>query len=70
MRLLTTMLLAVMTTFTASAQTELTTEEAKALYSNTSKKRVSVHDPSVVYEPSTQRYFWNFDSIIHFVFFI
>ena len=39
------------------AQTELTTEEAKALYTNPSKKRVSVHDPSVVYDPSTQRYY-------------
>ena len=40
----------------ASAQTEVTTSEAKSLFKNTSKKRVSVHDPSVVYEPSTQRY--------------
>ena len=51
------MLLALLTTLAASAQTELTTAEAKNLYKNTSKKRVSVHDPSVVYEPSTQRYY-------------
>ena len=42
---------------TASAQTEVTTEEAKSLYGSTTKKRVSIHDPSVVYEPSTQRYY-------------
>ena len=41
----------------AGAQTELTTQEAKTLYKSTSKKRVSVHDPSVVYEPTTQRYY-------------
>ena len=40
-----------------SAQTELTSAEAKALYKNTTKKRVSVHDPSVVYEPKTKRYY-------------
>jgi len=40
-----------------SAQTELTSAEAKALYKNTTKKRVSVHDPSVVYEPNTKRYY-------------
>ena len=41
----------------ASAQTEVTTSEAKSLIKNTSKKRTSIHDPSVVYEPSTQRYY-------------
>lgn len=39
------------------AQTEVTTQEAASLYRNTSKKRTSVHDPSVVYEPSSQRYY-------------
>ena len=57
MKLLTTMLLATMTTIMASAQTELTSDEAKTLYKNTTKSRVSVHDPSVVYEPNTKRYY-------------
>ena len=39
------------------AQTEVTTQEAKNLYKNTTKKRVSVHDPSVVYEPISKRYY-------------
>ena len=51
------MLLATMTTIMASAQTELTSDEAKTLYKNTTKSRVSVHDPSVVYEPNTKRYY-------------
>ncbi len=41
----------------AGAQTELTTLEAKTLYKNTSKKRVSIHDPSVVYNQQNQRYY-------------
>ena len=41
----------------AMAQTELTSQEAKTLYKNTSKRWVSVHDPSVVYEPNTKRYY-------------
>ena len=57
MRLLTTIFCALCYFCSLSAQTELTSDEAKTLYSNTSKKRVSVHDPSVVYEPSTQRYY-------------
>ena len=40
-----------------SAQTEVTSAEAKNLYKNVSKKWVSVHDPSVVYEPKTKRYY-------------
>ena len=40
-----------------SAQTELTTTEAKSLYKNTSKKRISIHDPSVVYNEQNQRYY-------------
>ena len=39
------------------AQTELTSAEAKTLYTTTSKKWVSIHDPSVVYEPQTKRYY-------------
>ena len=41
----------------AQDEIEVTTDEAKSLYGNTSKRYVSVHDPSVVYEPSTQRYY-------------
>ena len=40
-----------------SAQTELTSAEARSLYKATSKKWVSVHDPSVVYVPNTKRYY-------------
>ena len=43
--------------FCFAQQTEVTTQEAKNLYKNTAKRRVSVHDPSVVYEPSTKRYY-------------
>ena len=41
----------------ASAQTELTSSQAKALYKTTTKKRVSVHDPSVVFNPTNNRYY-------------
>ena len=51
------LLLALLTGTSASAQTELTTSEAKSLYKTVSKKRVSVHDPSVVYEPNSKRYY-------------
>ena len=40
-----------------SAQTELTSTEAKTLYKNTSKKGVSIHDPSVVYDHKNKRYY-------------
>ena len=50
-------LLALITSVSASAQTELTTSEAKSLYKTVSKKRQSVHDPSVVYEPTSKRYY-------------
>lgn len=36
---------------------ELTTDEAKTLYRNISMQRVSVHDPSIVYEEATKRYY-------------
>ena len=39
------------------AQTELTAEEAKTLYKNTTKSRTSVHDPSVVFDHKTNRYY-------------
>jgi len=51
------LLLAVMSGSSSLAQNELTSAEAKNLYKTVSKQRVSVHDPSVVYEPSTQRYY-------------
>ena len=41
----------------AQENQELTTAEAKALYKSTSKRHVTVHDPSVVWEPSTKRYY-------------
>ena len=42
----------------AQAQTQLTTTQARSLYKNdTNKRYVSVHDPSVVYEPQTKRYY-------------
>ena len=41
----------------ASAQSELTTNEAKQMIQNKSKKRASVHDPSIIWEPKTQRYY-------------
>jgi len=51
-------LIVVMLTFvTASAQTELTTTEGKTLYKTTSKRRVSIHDPSVVFNPTSNRYY-------------
>lgn len=36
---------------------ELTTDEAKTMYRNISMQRVSVHDPSIVYEEATKRYY-------------
>jgi len=40
-----------------AAQTELTTNEAKSLYRNTSKRWTSIHDPSVVYNEQDKRYY-------------
>lgn len=40
-----------------SAAQEVTTQEAKSLYRNTSKRWVSIHDPSVVYDQQNQRYY-------------
>lgn len=51
------LLVALMTGISAGAQTELTTAEAKSLYKNVSKRRQSVHDPSVVYESTSKRYY-------------
>ena len=59
MKRITAILAAMTMTLAMSAQEnqELTTAEAKALYKSTSKRHVTVHDPSVVWEPSTKRYY-------------
>ena len=45
-------------TLPGTAQTtELTANEAKSLYRNITMRRVSVHDPSIVYEPTSKRYY-------------
>ena len=51
------LLLAVLSTTAIFAQTELSTQEAKTLYKSSAKKYVSVHDPSIVYEPNSKRYY-------------
>ena len=50
-----TMLLGLLTV--EAQPTQITTLQAKTLYKTVNKKRVSVHDPSVVWEPKTQRYY-------------
>jgi arabinan endo-1,5-alpha-L-arabinosidase len=43
---------------TAVAQTQqLTSQEAKTLYKSTSKRWTSIHDPSVVFDSKTKRYY-------------
>ena len=57
---LTIVLMALMPLLALHAQqTELTQSEAKGLYKSVTKKRVSVHDPSVVYDTisATHRYY-------------
>ncbi len=39
------------------SQTAVTLQEAKTLYRNTSKSRVSIHDPSVIYNPNDHNYY-------------
>ena len=51
------LLLAAAIPLAASAQTELTYTEAKTLYVNKTKKEVSIHDPSVVYDQGSGRYY-------------
>ena len=51
------LLLAAAIPLAASAQTELTYTEAKTLYANKTKKEVSIHDPSVVYDQGSGRYY-------------
>ena len=42
---------------TMAQENELTTTQAKNYYAATSKKHMTVHDPSVVWEPATKRYY-------------
>lgn len=51
------LLVTVMSVVSLSAQTELTTAQAKSLYKNISKKGISIHDPSVVYDETSKRYY-------------
>ncbi|MBR6318993.1 MAG: family 43 glycosylhydrolase [Prevotella sp.] len=51
------LLLSALVGATTSAQTELTSTEAKTLYSKTSKSWTSIHDPSVVYNHKSGRYY-------------
>ena len=51
------LLLAAAIPLAVSAQTELTYTEAKTLYVNKTKKEVSIHDPSVVYDQGSGRYY-------------
>ncbi len=39
------------------AQVEITTADAKSMYRNINMRHVSVHDPSIVYNPSDQYYY-------------
>lgn len=41
----------------AQTETEVTATEARTLYKSVTKKWVSVHDPSVVWEPTSSRYY-------------
>lgn len=55
---LVTLLACYFVTLSGTAQTtELTANEAKSLYRNITMHRVSVHDPSIVYEPTSKRYY-------------
>ena len=58
MKRLLTLLITLTPLLGVSAQeTELTSVEARGLYKNTTKRRVTVHDPSVVWEPTLKRYY-------------
>ena len=53
-----TLFIAALSLTQVTAQTqEITTSQAKSLIKSTTKKRVSVHDPSVVWEPTSKRYY-------------
>ena len=51
------MTIATLAALTSSAQTEVTAEQAKTMYAAKTKRVVSVHDPSVVYDASQKRYY-------------
>jgi arabinan endo-1,5-alpha-L-arabinosidase len=59
MKKLLSLMLALAPVCTAMAQDslEVTATEARTLYKSVTKKWVSVHDPSVVWEPSSKRYY-------------
>ena len=59
MKRLTTLLIGMLLTAGAWAQdsVEVTQTQAKSMYKTVNKKWVSVHDPSVVWEPTSQRYY-------------
>ena len=57
MKRLTILLACLLPIATVSAQTELTTGEAMTYFQPTTKIRTSVHDPSVVYQSSSRRYY-------------
>lgn len=58
MKKIITLALAMMPFLGLSAQEkEITTAQAKALYKDFNKARVSVHDPSVVWDQNSQRYY-------------
>ena len=50
-------MLAMLPVLGAGAQEELTTAQAKQLIKTTSKRYITVHDPSVVWEPASKRYY-------------
>ena len=57
MKKLSTLIIGIFCTLNSFAQNELTTTEAAKLYKTVSKKTVSIHDPSVVYDENTKRYY-------------
>jgi arabinan endo-1,5-alpha-L-arabinosidase len=56
-KLTTLFLLATLPCLGVSAQTTITREQAGAMYTTTSPTRVSVHDPSVVWDANSQQYY-------------
>ena len=50
------MMMATLTT-TAQELVEMTTTQAKSYYKNVSRKRVTCHDPSVVWNPTTEKFY-------------
>ena len=57
MKKLSTLIIGIFCTLNSFAQNELTTTEAATLYKTFSKKTASIHDPSVVYDENTKRYY-------------